>query len=167
MDRPAGSGDSKPAYSDNEFLFGDTDPQGRKCPFGAHIRRANPRDSLNPVSDSELDVSNRHRLLRRGRAYWNGDGENDKAQGLLFVALNSDIERQFEFVQSTWLNSTSFHGLEGESDPLLQSGGAKFSLPTDKGTRQFDGLSQFTKLQGGGYFFLPGRQALYYISLSD
>lgn len=166
MDRPAGSGDSKPAHLDNEFLFGDTDPQGRKCPFGAHIRRSNPRDSLNPVSDSELEVSNRHRLLRRGRAYWNGDGENDTAQGLLFVALNSDIERQFEFVQSTWLNSPSFHGLEGESDPLLQSGDGKFSLPTDKGTHRFDGLSQFTKLQGGGYFFLPGRQALYYISVS-
>jgi len=31
---------------DNDFLFGTEDPQGLRCPLGAHIRRANPRESF-------------------------------------------------------------------------------------------------------------------------
>src|SRR6185369_9651885 len=38
---------------DNDFLFGTEDPQGLRCPFGAHIRRANPRDSLSPGSQDQ------------------------------------------------------------------------------------------------------------------
>ena len=39
----------------------NNDPQGLKCPIGAHTRRVNPRDSL--PFDGEL--VNRHRLIRR------------------------------------------------------------------------------------------------------
>jgi len=31
--------------TDNDFLFGTEDPEALRCPFGSHIRRANPRDS--------------------------------------------------------------------------------------------------------------------------
>jgi len=37
-------------WIDNDFVHGVEDPQGLKCPFGAHIRRTNPRDSLSPGS---------------------------------------------------------------------------------------------------------------------
>ena len=49
----------------NDFGY-DDDPGGRKCPLGAHIRRANPRDSIGFFNGR---LSNRHRLVRRGRAY--------------------------------------------------------------------------------------------------
>ena len=40
-------------------------------------------------------------------------------RGLLFICLNTDIERQFEFVQHTWLQNGYFAGLRGEVDPLV------------------------------------------------
>ncbi len=159
---------AKRTSPDNEFLFGDTDPQGMRCPLGSHIRRANPRDSLNIDNDKELSVSNRHRILRRGRPYC-GDTASQSGtdhKGLLFMCLNSDIERQFEFIQSSWLNSTSFHGLSGESDPLMSPPDGKFSVPFSGGVRKMDGLSQFTTMLGGGYFFLPGKQSLLFLSAS-
>jgi len=33
------------------------------------IRRSNPRYSLNPNSNKQLAITNRHRILRRGRNY--------------------------------------------------------------------------------------------------
>ena len=48
-----------------------TTATGLRCPVGAHVRRANPRDSLDPQPGSQrsIDVGKRHRLLRRGRQY--------------------------------------------------------------------------------------------------
>jgi deferrochelatase/peroxidase EfeB len=88
--------------TDTDLNFGVDDPQGLYCPFGAHIRRTNPRGSLAPGDDSQLMITNRHRLLRRGRSYQQG-GE----KGLLFIGLCADLERQFEFIQQSWLGSTS------------------------------------------------------------
>lgn len=49
----------------NNFTFAD-DPLGLKCPRGAHVRRANPRDSL---AESSLSDVTHHRCLRRGTSY--------------------------------------------------------------------------------------------------
>ena len=103
---------------DNDFLFGAEDPQGLRCPFGAHIRRANPRESQEPGSSEQLAITNRHRILRVGRRYQPDAGRN---QGLFFMCLNADIERQFEFIQQTWLQAPSFHGLMDERDPIVGS----------------------------------------------
>jgi deferrochelatase/peroxidase EfeB len=80
---------------DNDFLCGVEDPQGLRCPLGAHIRRANPRDSCAPGSREQLWIANRHRMLRVGRVYDPASGERP---GLLFMCVNTDIERQFEFI---------------------------------------------------------------------
>src|SRR4029077_16213098 len=49
----------------NHFGYGD-DLRGFKCPAGAHVRRANPRDAF----DHEMSVDVRlHRMLRRGTSY--------------------------------------------------------------------------------------------------
>src|SRR5262249_33919425 len=44
--------------TDTDLDFGVDDPQGLYCPFGAHIRRANPRGSLAPGDDSQLTITN-------------------------------------------------------------------------------------------------------------
>ena len=85
---------SKNAKPDNDFLFGVEDADGMRCPLGAHIRRANPRDQFDPGSKTQLNITNRHRILRVGRSYTAGDNGREKP-GLLFMCLNSDIERQF------------------------------------------------------------------------
>ena len=139
---PAGS-----AGELNRFTF-DQDAAGTRCPFGAHIRRANPRTADYPNQPSwwltrvwsklgfaskamraDIMASARfHRIMRRGREYGPGltpeqavqdAPADDPKRGLHFVCLNANIIRQFEFVQNAWLMSTKFNGLNGESDPLL------------------------------------------------
>jgi len=145
-------------YSDNDFLYGTEDPQALRCPIGAHIRRANPRDTLAPGDKMQIDISNRHRIMRVGRLYRPWEGENP---GLLFMCLNGDIERQFEFIQQTWLISPAFHGLAGEQDPLTSNcDGTGYVVPTHDGPVRLKPLPQFVKTLGGGYFFMPGRSFL-------
>lgn len=151
---------------DNDFLFAKDDPQGLKCPYGAHIRRANPRDSLDPESDKELSVSNRHRILRRGRTYRRKNKNGEDEVGLFFMCLNNDIERQFEFVQQNWIASRSFHGIVNEVDAVSShaegSGTFTFSEPT--GPSHFTGLKSFVTVKGGGYFFLPSKRSLRFLA---
>ena len=132
--------------SRNRFTF-DSDPEGAYCPFGAHIRRANPRTADVPPGtvgalkrvvqtlglarqkprDDVIASARFHRILRRGREYGaqlspddaRQPGSGDEDSGLRFLCLNANIARQFEFVQNAWMISTKFGGLTEESDPLL------------------------------------------------
>jgi Dyp-type peroxidase family len=156
---PAGQDKPSEVEPDNDFLFGVEDPNARRCPFGAHIRRTNPRDSFDPGSTEQLKVTNRHRILRVGRTYTN---QNKSPRGLMFMCLNGDIQRQFEFVQQSWVASPSFHGLENENDPMIggRQGTAAMCIPMAGCPVQLKGLKDFVQVIGGGYFFLPGRQAI-------
>jgi deferrochelatase/peroxidase EfeB len=152
--------------ADNEFLYGQEDPQGLACPFGAHTRRANPRDSLDPTSPQTVAITNRHRIMRVGRPYREGVGEIK--QGTLFMCLNADIERQFEFLQQTWVLGRSFQALEDEADPLngrSQKCGEKvFTVPTRDGPVILRNLSDFVRVRGGGYFFMPARRTMRFLA---
>jgi deferrochelatase/peroxidase EfeB len=91
-------------------------------------------------------------------------------RGLYFICLNANISRQFEFVQSSWLNNPTFDGLYDDADPLVaphgshSSGGATFTVPARPIRRRVTGLPQFVTVHGGGYFFLPGVRALRYLA---
>lgn len=107
----------------DDFGYRDSDAHGFKCPIGSHVRRSNPRDTIGPDAGTALATANRHRILRRGRSYGHRPVdprvEDGIDRGLLFLCLNADIERQFEFVQQTWVNNPVFGGLNGEVDPLI------------------------------------------------
>ncbi len=129
----------------NKFNYFKPDSHGLLCPVGAHIRRANPRDSLGPQKSFAIRSANHHRILRRGRSY--GARVNDKfiddgvSRGLYFICINSDIERQFEFVQQSWINNTVFGGLYSEVDPISHIGKDRvLTLPTDPLRRQINRL---------------------------
>ncbi len=159
------------AETENDFSYGEDDPQGLACPFGSHIRRTNPRDSKLPGDKGALEISNRHRILRRGRPY--SDSQSGE-KGLLFACFCADINRQFEFVQQFWSNAPSFHGLKNEPDPIIGScpisahdGETKdrvFTIPTAAGPLQIEGLKNFVQMMGGGYFFVPSKSALSWLS---
>lgn len=152
---------------ENDFLYGQDDPQGLGCPLGAHIRRANPRDSFNVGDPDQMAITNRHRLLRRGRPYVL-DSDNKQDGGILFMCLNADIERQFEFVQQTWISSNANTALRGEFDPIASSSGAAmaYTIPMTSGPEQLQ-LKCFVTVRGGAYFFLPSKRALNYLSTSS
>jgi Dyp-type peroxidase family len=157
------SSEHKQGDPGNNFRYRGEDPQGLQCPLGAHIRRANPRDSLGDDTETQMSLSNRHRILRVGRPY-KQPGSDER--GLMFMCLNSDIERQFEFVQQTWLGNSSFHGLMGETDSV-SSGECpikkKFTIPSAQGSVTLTGLQSFVTTKGAAYLFMPGRQALRFL----
>lgn len=83
------------------------------------------------------------------------------------MCLNSDIERQFEFLQQTWLRSPSFHALSCEKDPILgdaEEGMCGFTIPSRNGPVMLGPMPRFVTTKGGGYFFLPGKRLLEYLS---
>ncbi len=153
--------------AENDFGYHREDRHGFRCPIGAHIRRANPRDALADeagISPEEAQaLADRHRILRRGRVYREGE-----EQGLLFLCLNANIERQFEFVQGTWLMNAEFAGLHGETDPLLGNAPDKevrsMTLQHPRLAERITGLGQFVTVRGGAYFFVPGLKALDYLA---
>lgn len=154
----------------NDFLFYDADQLGFGCPLGSHVRRANPRDALASKPEDKstlLDAANNHRILRRGRKYGpklqdrtKDDGED---RGLLFMCLNTDIARQFEFIQQTWLLNTDFATLFEEVDPLVGADGG-MTIPEDPLRRRVN-VQTFVQMAGGEYFFLPSMPALQYLTL--
>jgi deferrochelatase/peroxidase EfeB len=165
-----------PALSDaNDFGYHALDEHGLNCPAGAHVRRANPRDSLDPDPGTvrSYELNKRHRLLRRGRAYGPpvsleaALGERDEAErGIHFACLAGNLSRQFEFVQHTWVNNPKFAGGYDEVDPIAGvrgPAGASFRIPATPVRERLTGLPSFVTVRGGGYFFMPGIRALAYL----
>ncbi|MGZ3338356.1 MAG: Dyp-type peroxidase [Reyranella sp.] len=153
----------------NAFGFIETDPHGHGCPVGSHVRRANPRDSLAKDAASAqtlLDAANNHRILRRGRKYGPpaADRQSDDGaeRGLLFICLNADIARQFEFVQQTWILNKNFATLYDETDPLVGPKGG-FTIG-EQPLRRIVDVETFIQTAGGEYFFLPSLPALKYLA---
>ncbi len=155
--------------TDNDFGYYHTDSLGLACPLGAHIRRANPRDSLDPQpgTDASLNVNALHRLIRRGRSYGPGAAYGPAGPtGLYFICLAASLSRQFEFVQHTWLNDPTFGGLYNDTDPIVGTRhprGGTFTVPARPVRRRYRDLPQFVRTRGGAYFFLPGLSALRYL----
>jgi Dyp-type peroxidase family len=154
---PNGRPDRAP---DNDFAFATEDPQGLECPLGSHVRRSNPRDSLGSDPETQLRINNRHRILRCGRSY-----KTKQEAGLLFMCLNADIERQYEFMQQTWVSSALVQGLVDAKDPTIgaNEGTGSFSIPVGEGQVLLHDLPSFVTTRGGGYFFMPSRSSLRYL----
>jgi Dyp-type peroxidase family len=149
----------------NSFCYTESDSTGEGCPHGAHIRRANPRDSLVPSADMSLAVVRRHRIMRRGRPGAEGEA------AIYFLVINADIENQFEFVQQTWINSGKFDGLYDNKDPLAGDNGpddknqptGEMIIPACPFRERITGIPRFVTMRGGEYFFVPGMKALNYL----
>jgi deferrochelatase/peroxidase EfeB len=155
------AGVGKDAAARNGFTF-DDDAAGLRCPVGAHIRRANPRNADLPAGTDGLILRARrilgfdaavlhadavasvrfHRVLRRGREYGQrmplsealARGNAPVESGLQFICLCADLARQFEFVQGAWIAGTKFAGLPHEADPLL---GNRLAAPDEPDTARF------------------------------
>jgi Dyp-type peroxidase family len=155
----------------NAFQYFAQDPHGLACPIGAHIRRANPRDSLEPNPTESMKTVRRHSILRRGRSYGAPyDGTNaETPRGLLFICINADIKRQFEFIQEAWINDPHFNGMYDSKDPIVadrseQRPFTSLIIPRAPYRETLHHIPQFVTMRGGGYFFLPGLPALEYIA---
>ena len=176
----------------NKFEYGG-DPLGLNVPRGAHIRKAYPRDQIGTEqngSDTESRTQT-HRLLRRGIPFGaslgaSANGEANAAfphdRGLLFLCYQTDLERQFEFVQSAWINAADFPcreaaaaqesgqplypngtaGPDGEDPVIAQTPQGPYAIPTHgNAVTRLPDLKHFVTMTGGDYFFQPSITALY------
>ncbi|KQW86330.1 Dyp-type peroxidase [Brevundimonas sp. Root1279] len=150
----------------NAFMFRAEDATGYRTPPGSHVRRCNPRDA------DVAGVVRLHRMIRRGTAYGpplpEGVLEDDGAErGLMFAFVGSHLKRQFEFVQSEWVNGGEFLGLGDARDPVTGSnvgGDATFSFPRRPLPRKLRNLASFVVTRGGEYAFMPSLSALRWLS---
>ncbi|MBO0862652.1 MAG: Dyp-type peroxidase [Chloracidobacterium sp.] len=149
----------------NNFLYEEDDPAGFKTPGGSHIRRVNPRDA------SVAGVVRLHRMIRRGTAYGpplpEGVLEDDGAdRGLMFAFVGAHIGRQFEFVQSQWINDGVFFGAGNDKDPIAGSndGGNSFTVPRRPIRKRLQSIPRFVVTLGGEYCFMPGLRALRWLA---
>jgi Dyp-type peroxidase family len=144
----------------NDFVFaGDRD--GARCPLGAHVRRANPRDAFGHAGQLTL----RHRILRRGMPYGPALAQDDPPdaveRGLIFVAYQADVERQFEVIQRRWMGDGNAFGLGGEPDALVGAGGRlTMQGRPPRPPRFVADLGAHVALRGGEYLWVPGLAAL-------
>ena len=153
------------ARRNDAFLYAKDDARGFKCPFGAHARRAYPRDS------AIVGVARNHRMIRRGTSYGpplaEGVLEDDGVdRGLLFTCIVGDLARQFEFVQTQWINDGAFMGSPDEVDPLVgpNDGTRRLTIPQEPIRRRLPALPRFVVNRGGEYCFMPGLRALRWIA---
>ena len=111
----------------------------RAAPSAPTYGDRNPRDwQLGENPKESLELSNLHRILRRGRPYGpalvdslrpseliahalsdSPGGRRDVKRGLQFLCFNAQIDRQFEFIQQQWCNNPKFGGQNSDADPLL------------------------------------------------
>ncbi|MEA3410905.1 MAG: peroxidase [Pseudomonadota bacterium] len=158
-----------------DFTYGD-DKDGTKCPYGAHIRRANTRDMLDPMLTSPdpsertgSSLNKRRRILRRGLPYGASDPDNptdDGEHGIIFIAVCASLGRQFEFVQQQWMQYGLDFNVGNDTCPLIgnHDGKTKFVITADpQGDKPpviCANMPQFVTTRGGDYFFIPGLNGL-------
>lgn len=129
----------------NNFDFSD-DQGERRCPFGAHIRKTNPRADFGVPDQNGVDPQDKavdpRRIMRAGIPFGPevtdaeaATGTTTTDRGLMFVCYQTSIPNQFEFVQTKWANNSGFIFSKKHPDgtpvtvgfdPLIgQNGGAK------------------------------------------
>ncbi|MDZ4308289.1 hypothetical protein [Allopontixanthobacter sp.] len=148
------------------FDYGDDDAAG--CPFGAHIRRCNPREG------SIVQRAARHtrRLVRRGTPYggpFHRDTPDSEERGLLGNFICASLGGQFEALMCDWVNlGLQDPQITGSNDPMLganQPETSWFVIPLKNGESiKLHGLPRFVTTRGGAYTFLPGIPAIRYLA---
>jgi len=155
------------------FTF-DDDMHGAKCPFSSHLRRINPRASLEFTKgafDTPGALSNRRRVLRRGLPYGevSDPSRDDGEHGIIIMMLNASISRQFEFVQQQWVNyGNDFHaandkeiilGNHGDDDAPSRAV-IQVDPDSDEAPYILRKIPRLVETRGGDYFFVPSLTAL-------
>jgi Dyp-type peroxidase family len=171
----------------NDFVFKSpvpgksVDPNGFKCPAHAHIRKVNPRGTTPSTS---LEDERRRRIVRRGIPYGKpfpglcgpdvpSDPDPAADRGLLFMCFQANVEKQFEFIQRTWVDNPNFPtnvfnlptGKDTGDDPLIgQNRNEPQRWPKTwgdeaAGRERFNFESAVT-LKGGEYLFAPSLPVL-------
>jgi deferrochelatase/peroxidase EfeB len=143
-----------------------------RCPYGAHIRRCNPRGG----QIVQRVANNSRRLVRRGMPYGpfydptkpRDPSKPEPERGLLGNFIGASLGAQFEAMSCDWLNlSLQDPRITGSNDPIVGANHLNtgwFDLPLKSGTTiRLQGLPQFVRTRGGAYTFLPSLSAIRFL----
>ena len=142
-----------------------------RCPYGAHIRRCNPRGG----HIVQRIANNSRRLVRRGMPYGPAydrakrkQDEPEPERGLLGNFIGASLGAQFEAMSCDWLNlGLQDPRITGSNDPITGTNNPHtswFDLPLASGdTIPLRGLPEFVSTRGGAYTFLPSLSAIRYL----
>jgi Dyp-type peroxidase family len=167
--------DTLPVNDADKFPIAKADPVGLTCPWAAHIRKVNTRDSASDVGAE--DATYARRLLRVGVPFGQplanvysepkDDPENGN-RGLLFLSVQASIENQFEFLCVRWANDPSRPKMPGGHDFIIGQNAAPDEarerrcviFGSDQKPVTLKADQQWVIPTGGGYFLLPSISAL-------
>jgi len=143
-----------------------------RCPYGAHIRRCNPRGG----QIVQRVANNSRRLVRRGVPYGppydpakpRDPNKPEPERGLLGNFIGASLGAQFEAMSCDWLNlGLQDPRITGSNDPIAGANDPKtswFDLPLKSGrTIALRGLPRFVQTRGGAYTFLPSLEAIRFL----
>lgn len=149
------------ASVDNEFDY-SKDPQGERCPFASHIRRANPRSYVQGRKDPLI--------LRRGMSYGYkfNPAKPDDDRGIVFMAHCASLAEQYEIIQR-WVNGGNSTGVSSShTDPIVglhpRHKKNMFRFIKNGKVHNLEIDVPFTQVEWGLYLFTPSRDALDSIS---
>jgi Dyp-type peroxidase family len=185
---PADSNDPSACTDDNENPQPDVFPPARadengdkRLAHAAHIRKAYPRDDEDPGTDTNESNTQTHRMMRRGIPFGpvsastpDAPFDDDVPRGLHFLAYQTSISDQFEFVTQNWINNPDFLRAGTGHDPIIGQSASpskvrEFKILVPKligGSVKHESVQLKTGSRhwviptGGGYFFSPSVGAL-------
>jgi Dyp-type peroxidase family len=154
---------------ENNFTYAG-DLEGHKCPFHAHIRKANPRGDIVQKGAPE-EAERERRITRRGITFGERPKQPNQFQsiddlpsegvGLLFMCFQASIRQQFAFMQKGWCNNPNFINGGTGLDPVVgqpaptpaveQTWSKEYDAPPETKFR----FEHFVRMKGGEYFFAP------------
>jgi Dyp-type peroxidase family len=161
-------------YLDN-FPQSKADPAGVTCPWAAHIRKVNTRDSGSDTGGR--DSTYMRRILRVGVAFGKplqhpyappAEDPEHGERGLLFLGIQASLEDQFEFLITRWMGDPSRPKMPGGHDLLVGQNDAPGEDRERRCVIFGSGVQQASVATnapwivptGGGYFFVPSITAL-------
>jgi Dyp-type peroxidase family len=151
-DAPSVPTDAK-TVGPNNFRY-DTDWQGQRGPFNAHIRRMNPRWAPGSLAYDR-------RIARRGIPY---GARGDKSVGLLFMCYQQNLKTQFEALQGEWAQTPAAFPHTGPDSLIGRVPTGEQSTAPKRwailGQVTAPSMSDCVTLKGGEYFFAPSIRVL-------
>ena len=157
------------------------DEKGSKCPFYAHIRKVNPRDSTvvetpegylksnnnnqaapQQPKDDEKTVAIEIRMVRRGIPYEEKTDNGTSTVGLLFMSYHVSILFQYEVIHNKWCLNSFIAKKDRQVDPIIKSGkkGNNYTFSTEWGADKKNetieiNFDDIVIPRGGEYFYTP------------